>query len=286
MPRWLVTGASGFLGANVPANLPPGITAVAGTRAGSAVPGYGSSVRVDLGSAESIREALDTTRPDVVLHAAAQSSHAACEADPELAMAVNGAATGTLARGCEALGARLVYVSTDAVFDGGRGSYAEADEPRPFSAYGRSKLAGEQAALQVGSALVARVNFFGWSPSGDRSILEFFAAAGRQGHRVPGYLDYVVSSAYVADTVRAIAACVEAGRSGIVHVAASDALSKSAFGQEVLRQLGADPALVVPTPRPGGPLDLSLDVSLLRSWIGWVPRPQRAGIEAALADLR
>ena len=284
MTRWLVTGASGFLGANVPENLPAGSVPIAATRAGRRVAGYAASVKFDLSVPTSFREALETAQPDVVLHAAALSSHAACETEPELAMTLNAHATEEIAQACAATGTHLIYISTDAVFDGHTGGYREDDHPQPFSAYGRSKLAGEYAALELATALVTRVNFFGWSPSGERSILEFFVNAARDGRAVPGYRDYTVNSAYVADTVKAIAHCFEGQRTGLVHVTAPDALSKSDFGVAVIDQLGADSALVTPTSRPGGPLNLSLDVSRLESWLGWVPRPQLAAIGAALAD--
>lgn len=284
MTRWLVTGASGFLGANVPARLPVGDVAIAATRDGRRLPGFHEAVRLDLLDDAALRAAIESARPDVVLHAAALSSHAACEADPGLAHRVNAEATALVAAASHGAGARLVYVSTDAVFGGDNAPYAEDDAPMPFSAYGRSKLAGELAADVTPGALIARVNFYGWSPTGSRSILEFFASALRSGTTAPGFTDYVVSSAYVADTIDAMVTCVVGERSGLVHIAAPEGASKAALGIEVARALGLDGALIEPTTRPDGPLDLTLDVSRLQEWAGWVPRPLAGGIAAAIAD--
>ncbi len=180
--------------------------------AGSA-PWCERTVTGDLLDAESLAGAVNEARPDVVLHCAALADHRACEQDPDLAQRLNADASGTLAGAAASVGSRFVYVSTDAVFDGVRGWYTEDEPVSPTSAYGRSKAAGEQAVVAAHpSAVIARTNFFGWSPSGDRSILEFFTRELSSGRRVPGYVNYIVTSLFVEDVIDSIVAKADFGR--------------------------------------------------------------------------
>ncbi|GAF92694.1 unnamed protein product, partial [marine sediment metagenome] len=100
---------------------------------------------LDVTDAAAVRRAVGRFRPQVVIHAAAYTDTAGCEADPELAMRVNGEGTRQVALACRESDVAMLYVSTNEVFDGQKGkAYLESDEPEPVNAYGRSKLAGER----------------------------------------------------------------------------------------------------------------------------------------------
>lgn len=285
---WLVTGATGLLGANAGLLLPD---AIGTSRTGAVGPGYRAGIAADLREPTSLHEAVREAKPSVVIHAAAMATHEACEADPVLARRANAEATGHLAEAAAEAGAAFVYVSTDAVFDGARGNYNEDDEPNPFSVYGETKLAGEHEALQRHpDPLVVRVNFFGWSPSGTRSILEFFVNELGAGHRVRGYVDFTVTSLYVAHLVQAIDGLVAARANGLVHIASSDALSKAYFGAEVAHAFGLDTALIerISAADSGRSIartrDLSLDTAKAAGLLGNAMPTQASGIERARQD--
>ena len=293
MTKWLVTGAGGFFGANAGAFLNGRVESVGAFRSPSKGSQFGATVPIDLLSETSIRDAVDAVRPDVVLHAAALASHEACESDPALAQLLNVESTTHLAQACANVGAKLVYLSTDAVFDGSRGNYTEQDATNPFSVYGETKLLGEQAALAVhDDVLITRTNFFGWSPTGTRSILEFFVNALRSGQQVSGYTDFVVSSLYVQDLLSATYDLVGSDRRGVVHLGASNALSKYHFGVKVATQFGLAAELISPvTAAVGGHAtsrarDLSLDTSLVESWLGRSVPTQELGVANAYDDER
>ncbi len=227
----------------------------------------------------------------MILHAAAVSGHETCQNDPEQALAVNVGASGALAAAAAECGSRIIYISTDAVFSGQDGDYRETDDPEPFSFYGETKLAGERAVLDSGArALVVRTNFFGWSSSGSRSVLEFFVNALRAGQPVKGYPDFVVTSIYVRSLLDAIWRLDEAGAEGVVHVASSDALSKHDFGVAVAEEFELDPDLISPSPASLGDhatsrsRDISLNTDLLASILGIRPQDQRSGIRQARAE--
>ncbi len=124
--------------------------------------GRGSAgCRVDLADADSVRNAIDSVRPQWIVNAAAYTAVDKAEQEPELAMAVNGIAPGIIAEQAKALGCPLIHYSTDYVFDGTAGTPYGADAPtNPQSVYGRSKLAGEQAIAAVdGHHLILRTSW-------------------------------------------------------------------------------------------------------------------------------
>lgn len=294
--RWLVTGATGLLGANAGRYLnsiseAAGITAIAMNRASDDTEYFHETVRGDLTDPKSLRTALETARPDVVLHAGALASHEACENDPVLAERINVGATAELAASARDADAAFVYISTDAVFDGERGDYAETDVPHPFSVYGRTKHGGESAAAAVcPESLILRTNFFGWSPSGNRSILEFFVNSLRENSSVHGFTDFTVTSIYAQHLLAAIAELVESGSTGLVHLASHDSLTKYEFACIVADVFGLDANLITPsTSRAVGlptsrARNLSLNVSHCESLLGRSMPSQRDGLIAALYD--
>lgn len=192
--RWLITGANGFLGANSGVFLSDRVTTIGLTRKSRLSTSH-TTEDIDLLDSDSLRSLIERIQPAVILHTAALASHESCEASPELARHVNAVVPGVLAQAAAETGATMIQISTDAVFDGGRGHYSELDQVNPFSVYGRTKLEGENAVLEAGGrSIVARTNFFGWSPTGTRSILEFFVEGLRAGRTLPGYTDFRVSS--------------------------------------------------------------------------------------------
>lgn len=284
---WLVTGASGFLGANFGWHLKDRVHRVAMTRGGTTPSHFDSAVAALLEYPAAMADEVVRLQPAVIVHAAALSSHEQCEGDPAGARLANATATGHMAAAAEHVGARFVYISTDAVFDGERGHYDEQDEPRPTSVYGQTKLLGEELAQQETEALVIRTNFFGWSPSGRRSILEFFVNELKAGNPVRGFTDFTTSSAYAQVLVEAIGDMLNAQASGVFHVTSPDSQTKFAFGVAVAEEFGLDPTLITPIaadihpPRSG---DISLNVAKVQQLLGRDLPTMREGIQRARLD--
>lgn len=278
MTTWLVTGVSGFLGANAAALLGDHVTVVGLVRDGQPLPWCPRVVAGDLLDPTSLQRAVDTAQPDVVLHCAALADHGACERDPEAAMAINVQGTVALAAATDA---RFVLISTDAVFSGATGDYREDDPVSPTTVYGRTKALAEEHVADRSSALVVRTNFFGWSPSGQRSILEFFVHGLERGDPLPGFTNYTVTSTYVGDLIPQIRSLVAEEITGVVHLTSSDSLSKYEFGRTVAEVWGHDPDLITPALSPIPDRDLSLNCSRAASLLGDSLPTQRIGIEHA-----
>ncbi len=133
MAEYLVTGAGGQLGTALVASAPASVVGV-------------SHQEMDVSDAASVERTISTVRPAVVVHAGAWTDVDGCEGDPGKAWRINAEGTANVARACAAVGAQLIYVSTDYVFSGdGSRPYEPTDAVRPLSAYGASKLGGELA---------------------------------------------------------------------------------------------------------------------------------------------
>lgn len=148
----LVTGATGLLGRQLVDTLGAREDlAVTGLRfsRGESNTSSSSLVRLDLTDFPAVSAFVKQLRPNFVVHAAAQRFPDKVEADPEAANLINVAATSHLAELCCQVRARLIFVSTDYVFDGRNAPYKPEAEPRPLNKYGETKLAGERAVLAV-----------------------------------------------------------------------------------------------------------------------------------------
>ncbi|HJW89564.1 MAG TPA: SDR family oxidoreductase, partial [Anaerolineales bacterium] len=182
-----------------------------------------------------------------VIHCAALAIVDACEAEPDLAAELNTELPRRLAEHVARGGARLVHLSTDAVFDGQRGGYTEIDQPNPLSVYARTKLAGEQAVAAADpSAIIARVNLFGWSLSGKRSLAEWFFNNLAVGGQMFGFTDVYFCPMLVNDLSHLLLKMLALGLSGLYHVVSSECLSKYEFGVLLAQRFGFDPGLITP----------------------------------------
>ena len=254
--RVLVTGASGLLGLNLAFELAGSparheVTGAVNAHALRVQPGQAlpfAVVQADLLDAGALERLLDQAQPDWVIHCAALANLEACEADPELARRLNAELPGRLAGLVCQRGARLLHVSTDAVFDGGRGGYTEQDAPAPLGVYAQTKLEAEYAVLAADpQAVAARVNLFGWSLQGRRSLGEFFVNNLRAGKQVMGFTDVIFCPLLVNDLAAIFSEMLEMGLSGVYHTVSSECLSKYEFGRRVAAQFGLDGSLIQPT---------------------------------------
>jgi dTDP-4-dehydrorhamnose reductase len=289
--KWVVIGAGGFLGSNIGYLLGDRISLFGVVRREKPIPGYLQTDQIDILNEEALVRYLNGIGPEVVINAAALASHALCERDPDLALLLNGVAPGVIAAATHRLGIPLVHISTDAVFDGRKGQYTEFDTCTPFSVYGETKLEGETRVMNATQDVtVVRTNFFGWSPTGSRSVLEFFVSALRNRTIVNGYTDFRVTSIYVLDLVRILRLVIESEFNGILHIGSSDSRSKFEFGLSVANIFGFSESLILPVESmvdlhlTSRKRDLSMDIKLVQSMIEEFVPSQESGIQSACKD--
>jgi len=286
-----VTGAKGFLGTNTAVGLQGRVETVGLARTSFTTTDYSRTEILDLRDGEALVEVIRNVRPDVIVHGAAIAGHETAAKDPDQAYAVNVTASRILAEEAEALGSTMVFISTDALFSGQRGNYREEDELEPFSVYGETKALGEEAVrTATANHLIVRTNFFGWSETGKKSILEFFVNSLRQGTPVRGYPDFVVTSIYVQSLIQAIWDLTELGATGTMHVVSDDARSKYEFGCMVAQAFGLPSELIAPLSSEGEghvtsrSRNLSLNTDKVAQVLGHRLPTQAEGIAQAARD--
>jgi len=244
----LVTGASGLLGASLVEAARGQGREVVGLYHRHPVSITGVEfLAVDLTEESEIRRIFEKLKPTVVVHCAAETNVDWCEEHPEAAQPINVSMSARIAEISARLKARMLYVSTDSVFDGTRGHYAESDQPRPVNIYAKTKLEGEQEVLGRNPlAAIARINLYGWSAGPKRSLAEWILGQLARGKVVPGFTDTFFCPILANDLAQVLLAMVDRDLVGLYHVVGSEAVSKYEFARQVAVRFGYDPAQVAP----------------------------------------
>lgn len=246
MSRILIVGASGLLGINLALEAMRGHE-VMGVDRGKLKSAPFPIIRSDLSNQNASILALEAARPDWVVNCAALANLEECEKHPNQARTLNTDLPRDLASACVQRNIKFVHLSTDAVFDGTQAEYAEEDAPNPQSIYAKTKLDGERAVQGANpQAIIARVNFFGWSLGGRRSLAEFFFNNLSEGKNVNGFTDVFFCPMWVNDLSRTLLTMVEKNLGGLYHVVGSQAINKYQFGIAVARRFGLQENLISP----------------------------------------
>jgi dTDP-4-dehydrorhamnose reductase len=247
MARILVTGSSGLLGLNLMQEV---MTThdVIGVDRGKLINAPFKLIKADLldpGVTDSI---LDSARPDWLINCVALPDLDACEDNPDLARRLNTDLPVQIASACKSRGVTFAHISTDAVFDGEKdGFYTEEDKPNPLGIYARTKAESENAVLAENpNALVARVNFYGWSLSGKRSLAEFFYHNLTNNKSMSGFTDVRFCPMLVNHTARILIKMLQKNLSGLYHLVGPQAMSKYQFGIEIARRFGLKESHISP----------------------------------------
>ena len=290
--RVLITGGTGLLGKTLMEGVPAGVEAVA-TRHRLAEPeGWRDRFRpLDIRQAAAVERLLQEVRPATVIHTASIGGVEEAERDPDSARLVNVEGTKHLLRACEKTGAALIFISSNAVFDGSAPPYREEAPLRAVNRYGQIKIEAETAvgSSNVPHLIVRPILMYGWPLAGGRpNAVTRWLKDLQEGKPVKAAQDIISMPLWVGDCARAIWQGVLDQRRGIVHLAGADRVSLARFAEEVCSTFGYDPGLVRPVqskelaglaPRPR---DTSFTTERMRDEFGIEP----AGIREGLALMR
>lgn len=200
---------------------------------------------IDLTDVSQVVAAFAEASPDVVLHCAAISSIDGCYRDQEAATAMNVQATQTLARLCDEHNARLVYCSTDLVFDGEKGGCVERDQAKPLSVYGRTKLDGESPVLASKRNIVIRFPMlFGPTLLGNPRFTDSMIRKLKAGETVTLFDDEYRSAIAVDIAAEGMTLAANSDAVGVFHLGGQDRLSRHQMGVIVAERLGLDASLI------------------------------------------
>jgi len=246
MSRFMVTGASGLLGLNFALAVDGKQHQVTGVDNRNPLGWINFKTRqADLTEPGILERLVEEIKPEVILHCAAMANVDDCEKRPDDAKRVNAILPGEIAETAKKHGIKMVHISTDAVFDGRKGNYSETETPNPLSVYARTKRDGELSVLSANpTALMTRVNFYGWSISGTRSLAEFFVNNLSEGKEVKGFTDIHFCPMMVLDLAATLVEAVEKDLDGLYHCVGPQSMSKYEFGLAIARQFGFNEKLV------------------------------------------
>jgi dTDP-4-dehydrorhamnose reductase len=269
----LIVGANGMLGRD--------IMALAGDQT------MGVDIdEIDITSLESTERIIRTLKPEIVINCAAYTDVDGCESNVEKAMQVNGEGVAHLAMATREIGARLVHVSTDYVFDGGKCSpYVEGDAPCPLGIYGESKLAGEMNAAFNPDHLIVRTQWL-YGLHG-KNFVETMLRLALEKDELAVVDDQTGSPTWTVDLSHAILALLKSDQRGVYHAANSGFCSWNEFAKAIFEESGLSVKVNGMTTdelnRPARrPLYSTLDCSKLEQETGVRLQPWRSALKAYL----
>ncbi len=277
--RLFVTGGSGLLGSRLAeVALERGYKVYSGYRTHR--PEFGEPVKFDLTDSNSIVKAVDSVKPDVIVHSAALTDVDKCEVEKELARRINAEGTEIVACAARKTGSFLVYVSTDYVFDGTKGMYREEDETNPVNHYGYTKLLGEKYTREycVDFCIARTCVIYGAKPaSGKVNFVLWLIDRLEKGESVKIVTDQYITPTLNTNLAEMLLEVAERKITGIFHLAGATRVSRFEFAEKIAEVFGLDDSLIAPSKMDEinwiakRPRDSSLDTSKAARYLNEKP---------------
>jgi dTDP-4-dehydrorhamnose reductase len=284
--KLLITGASGLLGTKL-CEIALRKNHEVYSAYSQRRPLYGTPVKLDILDLKAEQQILDKIKPQGVVHAAALTDVDKCETEKELAWKTNVEATTNLVRLCKEHDAYLVYVSTDYVFNGEKGTYKEMDDPAPINHYGLTKLKGEEAVQALDKYCIARGSvIYGSTPAtGKTNFALWLLDKLRKKEEVKIITDQWNSPTLNVSMAEMILEILEKKIDGTFHLAGATRLSRYEFAEHLAETFNLDPKYIKPVQSEHikwiakRPKDSSLDVSKAKRTLAIKPLEIREALE-------
>jgi dTDP-4-dehydrorhamnose reductase len=203
------------------------------------------TVKIRLDSPDELLSILKTERIDLVIHCAAITNVELCERDIEKSFLVNVGLTENVARVTQIYGCKLIYISTDMLFSGGKSMVSENEPVSPLNSYGKTKLAAERIVSYIcPDSLIVRTNFYGWGTSYRKSFSDWIIESLLANREINLFTDIFFTPILLRTLVMAINALIGSHQTGIFHVVGNERVSKYEFGLRVAEKFGLNKKLI------------------------------------------
>jgi len=244
LKKLLVTGGGGLLGSKLVHVLSREYEVTPTHNVNALDP---SSLRMSIVDKRVVLKVFNTVRPDVVVHAAAETNVDRCETNKDLAWSVNATGTRNIAEACAKVDSNLIYISTDYVFDGAKCFYGEADEANPVNYYGFTKLKGEEFVKDIcKNFVIARTSvLYGWHPKA-LNFATWVIDSLRNGRRISVVEDHYNSPTLVDNLAEMILGIVRVNARGVYHTAGGERMSRYEFAKRIAETFELDETLITP----------------------------------------
>jgi len=257
--KLLVTGASGLLGNKIIelAQNDYVVTPVHNTKLL-----HPKSLKLDITDAIKVLNLFNTLKPAIVIHTASETNVDKCETGREHAWKTNVEGTHNLADACKKIGAKLVYISTDYVFDGEKGHYKEQDEPNPINYYGFTKLEGERQIIShCRNHVILRTSvLYGWHPW-KQNFVTWTINALKQNKELTVVEDHYNTPTLADNLAEMALEAVQKDLQGLYHASGSQRISRYEFAKQIAKIFNLDQNLIKP-----------IKMSQLTAWIAKRPK--------------
>jgi dTDP-4-dehydrorhamnose reductase len=203
---------------------------------------------LDVSDKTRVRKLIDELEPDVIVNTAAMTNVDKCETERELAWRSNVVSVENLIHSAKLVGARLIHLSTDYIFDGKSGPYDEFDRPNPISYYGRTKLAGENIlrTSEIPYTIVRTMVLYGMGFGVKLNFALWVVKSLSEGSHIRVVDDQVGNPTLVDDLAYALSKIIELGRTGVYHIAGPDIVSRFDFAKSLASAFDYDTKLISP----------------------------------------
>ncbi len=196
-----------------------------------------NSIMLDIKNIENIRSVFNKINPDCVIHCAVNGQIDYLEKHKELAIKINTEGTLNVAKICKENKIRMIYVSTDSVFDGEKGNYKETDQPNPLNIYAESKLKGERhVAETLTDYVIVRTNFYGLDENG-KYFFNWILTNLKNKKKMTGFEDVIFSPLDTITLSKMLIELIEKKYTGLIHLSSGISVSKYDFICEVVKKL-------------------------------------------------
>jgi dTDP-4-dehydrorhamnose reductase len=246
MDQLLITGGSGLLGSTVARQAADEYNVLA-TYLSRKIEFDGVDChRIDL-TEEAAYKTLRDFDPDGIIHCAALADVDACERKPTVAHECNVNVAESVAHLANELNARLIHISTDAVFDGNGRFYEESDEPSPINTYGETKLEAERRISNIhNDAAIVRTSIYGWNATSGQSLAEWMLSKLESGEKLPGFNDVYFTPIFTGSLSDCLLELVTKDYRGVIHVTGQERCSKLQFAHLIADVFDFDDSRVRP----------------------------------------
>ncbi len=242
-----ITGIAGMLGYNIYETLKDRVEITGVDILDIKISGFSYQI-ASLFDMKAIKENIKECRPDILIHTAAMINVDGCEEQPDEAKRMNADVTEQLAALCNKYKIKMIYISTDAVFDGDNsGLYTEKDLENPINVYGQTKLEGEKAVLKYPENLVFRTNIYGINIQKKQSFGEWIYYSLREGKTLNMFTDIDFSPILVNELAELIYKACQKDLCGLYHACGTGCITKYDFGMELKRIFQIETGEIVQT---------------------------------------
>lgn len=277
----LITGAGG----NVGSKISEYFESLGYSVCASGYASFGSkSYLLDVTKRDTVLKEIANSEPEIIIHAAAKSSLVECEKNPEIANSVNVNGTLNIIDAIKATNPeiKMIFLSSDYVFDGNRGNYVENDQANPFTVYGKTKLDAEKLIMkELDNYIICRsANIFGRGSNFFNFIVNHLEGMSS----VEVFKDTFYTPTYIEYFVESLEILINSGFHGIIHIAGRERLSRYEFAIKVADAMKRERKFVIPIKQPDSGL-IAKDNSLNTDFSRRILKNKCPSIEEALGDI-